>query len=73
MNSIEEMCISESQRTDSHYYDIAVLGNDPTTGESDKPALQRYAARRSRQTRSRLISLIESREAGRAALKEMGE
>lgn len=56
--SLVERQVAESQRTDAHYYRVARLGYDVTTGETDKGALQRWAAKRSKATRDRLFSLI---------------
>lgn len=53
-------CISESQRTDRHYYAIARAGHDCTTGETDQGALQRYAAKRSRRTRQALFAALDA-------------
>lgn len=51
--------MKESQRTDRHYYGVAMFGYDPTDMQASKADLQRFAARRSRQTRARLFALIE--------------
>ncbi|MDX3929112.1 MAG: hypothetical protein QHC90_25340 [Shinella sp.] len=56
--SYEPSRIAEGQRTDEYYYLVASRGFDVMTGETDAAALQRYAAKRSRQTRDRLFSLI---------------
>lgn len=58
-----ERQISEGQRLDKHYYDVARSGYDCSTGETDMAALQRYAARRSRPTRERLLALVDQRPA----------
>lgn len=58
MLKVAKAAVAEAQRTDKHYYTVARLGCDCTTGDVNKAALQRYAARRSRQTRERLLALI---------------
>ena len=58
MDAETKSAIVEAQRLDRHYYAVADRGYDFTTGEKDKAALQRYAARRSRQTRERLLALV---------------
>lgn len=49
--------ILEAQRLDRHYAQVARNGHDPSTGERGT-VLQSYAAKRSRQTRTRLMALI---------------
>lgn len=58
MSTTEERAVAEGQRADAHYYAVARRGYDSTTGENDPASLQRYAAKRSRQTRQRLFDLI---------------
>lgn len=56
---LKKQKVIELQRLSSHYYMCAFKGYDATTGEKDKPSLQRYAARRGMQAHDALIALIE--------------
>ena len=60
-SGMTDLQVAESQRLDRWYAAIAAAGYDATTVETDKAALQRYAARRSRTTRERLFGLIDDR------------
>jgi hypothetical protein len=61
MNTAFLLSASMTQRSDAHYYDMARFGYDCTTGERDKAALQRFAAKRSQQTREKLFALVEGK------------
>lgn len=50
--------IAFMQHRDADYYARASAGYDCTTGERDKGVLQKFAARKSQDTRQALFSLV---------------